>query len=132
MNLDFTESMRRTSDTELIKIVTVDRGDYQEAALIAAEKELAGRNLPVERIASAKETNEAERAIKDRKANAPLEVYWAILAVILPIVFQMIMSGIFITHGYERKSRELTKWTVLGIALYVVYVIFKVGSGEEL
>ena len=129
MDFDFAKSMQDTSDTELIKILTTDRGDYQEAALIAAGKELARRNLSGEQVASANEINEAQKAIKDKKANVPLDVHWKILAVVFPGLLLLIISGIFKGDGYERKSAELAKWTFIGVAVYIVVIAIAVAGG---
>ena len=122
MNLDFAKSMEESSDAELIKIVTIDRNDYQKVALIAAEKELSRRNLSSEQISSAKKINEVQKVIKDTKANAPLDFHWKILAVIFPGVFQIIISGILKGDGYDRKAKELTKWTLIGIGFYILII----------
>jgi len=123
MDFEFEKSMARLSDAELVRVVTSDRNDYQEAALIAAENELAKRNLTVEQISDARKTNEAEKIIRDTKANTPLDFYWIILALIFPGIFQLIISGIFKGEGYDRKSKELTKWTILGLGFYIVLTI---------
>lgn len=44
--------MSRRTDEELIKILTVDRQDYQPLAIEAAEKESKARNIPTEKIES--------------------------------------------------------------------------------
>jgi hypothetical protein len=123
MNFDFAKSMKEISDTELIKIVTLDRNDYEEAALIAAENELTSRNLSLEQISAAKKTNEEQKFIRDTKANTPLDFHWKILALVFPGVFQIIISGIFKGDGYDKKATELTKWTLLGIGFYILLII---------
>ena len=123
MNLDFDKTMKQMSDAELIKITNTDRNGYQEAALLAAENELRQRKLSQEQISVAIEHNEQQQALVDAKANAPLEIQWKILAMIFPVLFQLIISGIFKGDGYHRKSRELLKWTLFGILLYIVLIL---------
>ena len=45
MENSFTQRMSNKTDEELIKIVTIDRGKYQELAIEAAEKEIELRNI---------------------------------------------------------------------------------------
>ncbi|MEO5562159.1 MAG: hypothetical protein ABIR18_01965 [Chitinophagaceae bacterium] len=116
--------MSEISDTELIKVVTTDREAYQEAALVAAENELSKRNLTFEQIATAKKINEAEKTIRDKKANTPLDSHWKIVAFFFPAIFQLIISGIFKGEGYDRKANELTWWTLYGIGFYILLIIF--------
>lgn len=53
--MDFTSVMTTRTDEELIKIVTVQRSDYQPEAVAAAEKEIKLRNISLTDIESAKE-----------------------------------------------------------------------------
>jgi len=50
MNTDFEDIMSNRTDEELIKIVTVDKDDYQPLAVVAAEEEIKKRNLDTARI----------------------------------------------------------------------------------
>jgi len=54
MTQDFSETMSNRTDEELIKIVTVDRNDYQTEAVEAAEKEIKTRNIDATKIESVK------------------------------------------------------------------------------
>jgi len=50
MNIDFKDIMSSRTDEELIKIVTVNRDDYQPLAIVAAEEEIKRRNLGTTKI----------------------------------------------------------------------------------
>ena len=50
MDKSFTEIMSKKTSEELIKIVTVDRDEYQPTAIEAAEKEIEKRNIDVKKI----------------------------------------------------------------------------------
>ncbi|MBP1618337.1 MAG: hypothetical protein H6Q14_2164 [Bacteroidetes bacterium] len=63
---DFREVMSNRTDEELIKIVTVDRNDYQTEAVDAAEKELKKRNIDETKIESVKQDIE-EKETKDKE-----------------------------------------------------------------
>jgi hypothetical protein len=123
MQFDFTEPMKQASDAELLKIITTDRGNYQEAAIIAAETELSRRNLSSEQITAAEMFNEQQQKIILVKANAPLDAHWKVLTFIFPGVINLIFSGIFKGDGYERKARELVKWTLFGFGFYISLVL---------
>jgi len=47
MNIDFKNIMSAKTDEELVKIVTIDRNDYQQDAINAAEFEIKTRNLDI-------------------------------------------------------------------------------------
>jgi hypothetical protein len=47
MSADFKNIMSVKTDEELVKIVTIDRNDYQQDAINAAEFEIKTRNLEV-------------------------------------------------------------------------------------
>ena len=61
MTQDFSESMSNRTDEELIKIVTVDRNDYQTEAVEAADKELKTRNIDTTKIESVKQDIEEKQ-----------------------------------------------------------------------
>lgn len=124
MEFDFSDVMKKASDAELIKIVTTNRADYQEAALIAAEAELASRNLNVSTVETVKRNIEQDQKAIALKAETPLEVHWKIFAFIFPIIFLFIMAGIFKAEGYERKSNELAKWTFFGLGFYLIIIVY--------
>lgn len=63
--------MAEATDTEIIKIVTADRDNYQEAAVEAAEKELTKRNLPIELIEKTKKFQESQKQFDEIKTNTP-------------------------------------------------------------
>ena len=64
MNTDFKDVMSKRTDEQLIKIVTVDRDDYQPAAVIAAEEEIRNRNLDTAKVEQVESEIKAEIEIK--------------------------------------------------------------------
>jgi hypothetical protein len=123
MQFNFKQTMQETSDAELIKIVTLERDNYQEEAVLAAETELAKRNLTPEQVAAAENINEEQQQIQIRKANTPLDVHWKVLTFIFPAIIQIILSGAFRSEGYDRKARELVKWTLFGFGFYIALIL---------
>ncbi len=119
----FTEQMSKRTNVELLKILNEQRNDYQPEAITAAEEELGKRNLSNEQVATAKEELEAKRQFDEKRANEPLGAGWKILTAMFPGLIQIIFSGTFKADGYDRKARELVRWTLYGFIFYVGLVI---------
>ena len=128
MQFDFTAIMANNSDRELLKIVTVDRDNYQPAAIEAAELELKKRNLSSEFIEQANKHNEAEKQLIEAKANEPLEAVFKGLAFIFPGILMLLFSAGYKASGYDRKSNELATWTFYGLGLYMTIIIVMILS----
>ena len=123
MQLDFEKTMKEASNAELLKIITTDRDNYQEAAIEAAEVELSKRNLTPEEMKAAKKFNEEQQQIITFKSNLPLDTHWKVLTFIFPGILQIILSGTFKGDGYDRKADDLLKWTLYGFGFYIGLVI---------
>ena len=123
MEFDFAKTMQEISDTELIKILTTERDNYQKEAIDAAELEFNKRNLTTTQIENAKTYNEKEYQIQLAKSKMPLDLHWKILTAIIPGVIQLILSGLFKSEGYDRKAHDLTKWTLIGFGIYICITI---------
>ena len=119
----FTDQMSRRTDAELLKIVIDQRNDYQPEALLAAEEELARRNLSPEQVSSAKEELERKKTFDEKRANEPLDMSLKILTAIFPGILQIILSGTYKVEGYDRKARELVRWTLYGFGFYFSFVM---------
>ena len=123
MENKFTSSMVQLSDTELLKVVTISRNDYQPEAIEAAEIELKNRNLSVQQTEEAIKENESLEQIKIEKANKELGITLKVLSFIFPGIIQILFSRVFKADGYDRKARELLKWTFYGFGFYLGIVI---------
>jgi hypothetical protein len=123
MENDFHEVMRKRSDAELLEILTKYRNDYQADAIIAAETELAKRNLTLNQVELAKQKIQQKDKRNEEKANAPLDIHWKVLTCIFPGIINIIIGGTFKADGYHRKFKELIKWTLYGVGFYVGLLI---------
>ena len=123
MDFNFEKTMSEISDVELIKIVTTDRDNYQEAAIIAAENEFKKRNIPIEKFEKTKQIYETVKLEQEVKAKTPLELHWKIIGFFLPLMFMFFIAGAFKVHGYEKKANELAKWAAFGIGFYIILAI---------
>ncbi len=123
MGNDFSEIMKQRTDAELLKIVNEQRDGYQSEAIEAAEKEIKERNLSIVQIDAAKKVNQEKDQIETEKANEKLGKGWKILTFIFPGIIQIIFAGTFKADGYDRKAKELAKWTFYGLGFYFGLVI---------
>jgi hypothetical protein len=123
MENEFDEVMRKRADADLIKIVNGPQDDYQPAALDAAKREFERRNLSEEQITIVKQEIKQEQEIDEAKANTPLGVIPKIIAFILPGIILLMLSGIFKAEGYDRKAKELVKWTLYGLGFYIGLIV---------
>jgi len=123
MESQFDAVMRERTDAELIKIVTGPTDDYQPEALEAARLEYAHRNLTEAQVAVAEQEILHTQAVDEAKANTPLGTIFKILAFIFPGILLLMLSGLFRADGYERKAREMVRWTLYGLAFYVGLVV---------
>lgn len=115
--------MSKRTDEALFKIVNGPEDDYQPAAFEAAKKEFAKRNLSIDQLTSIKQEVENDEKINNDKATEPLGSSWKVLTFLFPGIIQIIFSGTFKADGYDRKAKELVRWTIYGIGFYVGLII---------
>ena len=119
MSNNFSAVMAKRSNAELIQILTHQRDHYQADALLAAEEELQNRNLNVADVQSAETRLTFDNAIVEFNATRPLEAHWKVLAFLIPVITQLLISGIFKADGFHRKASEMGKWTLRGVLFYL-------------
>jgi hypothetical protein len=123
MENEFDEVMRKRTDADLIKIINGPPDDYQPVALEAAKREFDRRSLSETQIAAVKEDIVHEQAVDEAKANAPLSVAPKIFAFILPGILLFMIAGTFKADGYDRKAKELGRWTLYGFVFYFGIIV---------
>lgn len=116
---EFDDVMRSHTDAELIRILEGPPDDYQPSALESAKREFTKRNLSEGQIDTAKQEIVQKSAVDEAKANEPLPTIWKVLTFIFPGLIQIMFAGTFKADGYERKYRELVKWTLYGFFSYI-------------
>jgi uncharacterized protein YqhQ len=119
MENQFTSVMTQRTDAELLKIVNEQKNDYQPKAIEAAELEIKKRNMSSERIQEAIQENKTKNQIETEKTNKELDSGLKVLTFIFPGIIMIIFAGIYKSDGYDRKSKELTKWTLYGFCFYI-------------
>lgn len=126
MENPFIERMRGNSDGELVRIITVAKGDYQDMAVTAAQNELESRNIAPEKFENLLAHYQEERVITDKKSNEPLDNIYKVIGVLLPFVGVVILMVLYMSlerKGYRRKASEIVKWSALGIGIYMLLFI---------
>ncbi len=123
MENQFDDVMRKRTDADLIKIINGPPDDYQPNALEAAKREYERRDLSDEQVTIVNQEITREKAIDDAKANTPLDTTPKILAFMFPGIILFMFAGTFRADGYDRKARELIRWTLYGFGFYVGFVV---------
>ena len=123
---DFVDSMNTRSDEELVEIVTERRSDYRPDALMAAEAEMARRNLKGATLAAVQERIESDRLTLLRKSVEPLEPRWKVALLFVPYValvppFSYVRTSLA-ANGYDTKARQAFEWAWLGVVFQVALV----------
>ncbi|MEI6823936.1 MAG: hypothetical protein WCL51_18550 [Bacteroidota bacterium] len=119
----FAERMSQRTNSELLKIIYEQKNDYQPEAVEAAELEIKKRNLSEEEIKESIQENKTKKVIEIEKANMKLAIGFKILTFIFPGFLQIVFAGTFKADGYDRKARELARWTINGFIFYVVIIL---------
>jgi hypothetical protein len=123
MNNEFEQVISKRTDAELLQIINSSPGDYQPLALEAANIEFKKRNLSNEQLSLAKDEIKQKQEIDNAKSNAPLGLIGKLFALICPGLLMLLFSGTFKADGYDRKAKEMRKWTLYGVCLYVGFFI---------
>jgi len=117
----FSESMSNRTDEELIKIVTIDRNNYQTEAVEAAEKELKTRNIDITKIESVKQDIE-EKEIKDKEFESSIVSSWTRLIHTVVDFFGFLIIALILSTILQLFYNPSDKLTIrlLGYALLLV------------
>ena len=120
---EFTKSMQRATDAELLDIVTVSRNDYQPEAIEAAEAELKVRNLSATEIERAEKIVKAKAEAIEARKDLPLQTRWKVLAFLFPAFGHWFIGYKLKEEGYTTRGKELWRFTLLGLGFYVILII---------
>lgn len=123
MKNNYRDTMSNMSSKELLKIVEIEKDDYEPNAIKAAEQELFTRSLSQEELDLIRHEIHKEMLVANQRANESLGLGLRILAALIPGVIQLIISGFLNANGYHKKAKQLTKWTLLGLLFYIILVI---------
>lgn len=119
----FLSIMSERTDEELINILFVCRNDYQPEAIEAAEYEFHKRNISLDTIEAVKKELCNVKDKKAAKANMSLQTYWKVLAFLFPGIMNLFFALIFTAEGYEKRTRDMWRWTIYGILFYLLMLM---------
>ena len=129
MENQFDAVMSKRTDVDLIKILNSPEGDYQPAALEAAQREYDKRNLSTEQIVVAEQEIEQKQQTDEFKANEKLSSNGKIFAFLFPGLLLIMFAGTYKADGYDRKAKELLRSTFYGWGFYIgIIILIKVLS----
>lgn len=119
----FTGVMAERSDLELIAIVTTQRDDYQEEAVVAAEAEIAARNLTFERRHEAEAEVRRADVARAKRASKSLDGTWKALLFFFPGLLTLAAAHKYKMSGYDRKWEDAKRWSLYGLCFYVALLL---------
>lgn len=128
MMSDFSKIMRSKSDEQLIEILTRYRSDFDPAAVEAAREEVIRRDLKHDHLVNVHANVDQKFERAEAKAAIPLDTGWKVLAFLIPGVINLLAAATLKVDGYERKYRELKRWTLYGAAFYLVLILLLVSQ----
>lgn len=119
---DFDAVMAKETDAELVKIINVLRNDYQPAAVEAAEREFARRNLSAEQIKAAWVELQEMEEVRVQKETEPLSGNWKAALFLFPGLSN-IFALAFFADGYHTKGKDFFKWAFYGMCFYAGLIL---------
>lgn len=123
---NFSKIMRSKSDEQLIEILTRYRSDFDAAAVEAARDEVIRRDLKHDHLVIVHANVDEKFEHAEAKAAIPLDAGWKVLAFLILGVINLLAAATRKVDGYERKYRELKRWTFYGAAFYLVVILLVV------
>ncbi len=129
MENNFEKIMSERTDEELIKIITVEREDYQPLAIQIAEKEIEKRNIDTSKIYEIREKTIVEKKEKDEVDSNRATSLTRFLNFIIDIVAFLILVLIigfvfdFIVPREQNIPIEFIGYLII-IGSFFVYYIF--------
>jgi len=126
MTQDFTDVMSERTNEELVKITTIQRKDYQPEGVIAAEKELAKRNVNVDEIESTKVVIVEKQEIDDKLESRRVKSWVRLVHVFVDFIAIFLMY-VFVLGLFFDDMNPVIAEAILPILMLVfsfIYYIF--------
>ena len=133
MENNFTKVMSNKTDEELIKIVTVDIGKYQELAIETARNEIDSRNIDWSRFEDTIRKAEVEKYTHEKLENHTVSsqirflnfaIDFTLIFVIYFIIIPNIETFLFLSNQFERAIYRITSF-VFFIFFYYAFLEHK-------
>jgi len=131
MTTDFKDVMSQRTDEELIKIVTIQRDDYQRIAVEAAEEEIKKRGIDTTKVEEIKtyleEKIEEEKEFDSKKVKSTIRLLNFIIdSIAFLIVFAIL--GFIIGLFYNTDNQviiQLAGYLLLAVAFFGYYIFME-------
>jgi len=131
MTTDFKDVMSQRSDEELIKIVTIQRNDYQPLAVESAEEEIKKRGIDTTKVEEIKtdleEKIEEEKEFDSKKVNSLTRLFNFIIDSIIILIVTLILEfiiGLFYNTDNQSIIR-LVGYFILTFTFFGYYIFME-------
>jgi len=134
-NYEFSEAMSKRTDDELIKIVTIDRDNYQQSAVEAAEYEIRNRGIDFSRVEEVKssliKTSEEQRIFDSNKAKTLIRFTNYIIDSIVFIVADIIALNIVVlilrrfSENIDHSTFTILFYAITFISYFAYYALME-------
>jgi len=132
MDFDFKAEMLSLNDEELIKIVTVDRENYQSDAVVAAEAEIIKRNIEINKFEQVKNdlTNriEEQKELDTKKVNPLVRIIHFLVDTTLFFIIAIFLYsilGLLINFSGNEMLFKFWNYLILAIAFLGYYIFME-------
>lgn len=132
MDFDFKAEMLSLNDEDLIKIVTVDRENYQSDAVVAAEAEIIKRNIEINKFEQVKNdlTNriEEQKELDTKKVNPLVRIIHFLVDTTLffiILIFLYSILGLLINFSGNETLFKFWNYLILAIAFLGYYIFME-------
>lgn len=132
MDFDFKAEMLSLNDEDLIKIVTVDRENYQSDAVVAAEAEIIKRNIEINKFEQVKNdlTNriEEQKELDTKKVNPLVRIIHFLVDTTLffiILIFLYSILGLLINFSGNEMLFKFWNYLILAIAFLGYYIFME-------
>lgn len=128
---NFSAAMSKRNDEELIRIVTVERGDYQLSAVEAAENEIKKRGINTAKFEELKSIVaskfEEQKVLETSIVSSWTRLLHLIVDSVAFILLSMILSFV-ITTFFKTKDQTIwngTEYAIIIISFFVYYIFME-------
>jgi len=132
MDFDFKAEMLSLNDEDLIKIVTVDRENYQSDAVVAAEAEIIKRNIEINKFEQVKNdlTNriEEQKELDTKKVNPLVRIIHFLVDTTLFFIIAIFLYsilGLLINFSGNETLFKFWNYLILAIAFLGYYIFME-------
>jgi uncharacterized RDD family membrane protein YckC len=132
MDFDFKAEMLSLNDEDLIKIVTIDRENYQSDAVVAAEAEIIKRNIEINKFEQVKNDLknriEEQKELDTKRVNPLVRIIHFLVDTTLFFTIAILLYsilGLFINFSENLTLFKFWNYLILAIAFLGYYIFME-------